>query len=455
MQLDTLELKISITLKKIIEITKGSFAGQLESLDQKISSITINSRDAGQFDLYIAVIGKNHDGNKFTTEVLNNGTKFAIVSNPLFHREKTILVKNGKEALGNIALYLRDQIKPKIIAITGSNGKTTTASLLYHILKNAGLNVGVGGNIGDSFALQVAKCDYEYYVLELSSFQLDGIESLKLDVSILLNITPDHLDRYEYSLDKYIDSKFQIIKNIDENTVFIYSNDDENIANRLPSVTLPSSSYSFSINELGSEFARVKDSEIIIDINNPLRISVDSTSLKGKHNSYNIMASVTAASVLGIQESQILVAVETFQPIEHRMERVVVLNDVEYINDSKATNVDSTFYALDSIEDNVIWIAGGVDKGNDYSQLIPLVISKVHGMICLGKDNQKLHATFGGFVKRIENAKNADEAVKKASAMAGKGFTVLLSPACASFDLFKNYEDRGLKFKQAITKLTK
>ena len=345
--------------------------------------------------------------------------------------------------------------KAKLIGITGSNGKTTTTSLLYHILKNAGLNVGVGGNIGDSFALQVAKCDYDYYVLELSSFQLDGIESLKLDVSILLNITPDHLDRYEYSLDKYIDSKFQIIKNIDENTVFIYSNDDENIVNRLPRVTLPISSYSFSINELGSEFARVKDSEIIIDINNPLRISVDSTSLKGKHNSYNIMASVTAASVLGIQESQILTAVETFQPIEHRMERVVVLNDVEYINDSKATNVDSTFYALDSIEDNVIWIAGGVDKGNDYSQLIPLVISKVHGMICLGKDNQKLHATFGGFVKRIENAKNADEAVKKASAMAGKGFTVLLSPACASFDLFKNYEDRGLKFKQAITKLTK
>ena len=345
--------------------------------------------------------------------------------------------------------------KAKLIGITGSNGKTTTTSLLYHILKNAGLNVGVGGNIGDSFALQVAKCDYDYYVLELSSFQLDGIESLKLDVSILLNITPDHLDRYEYSLDKYIDSKFQIIKNIDENTVFIYSNDDENIVNRLPLVTLPISSYSFSINELGSEFARVKDSEILIDINNPLRISVDSTSLKGKHNSYNIMASVTAASVLGIQESQILTAVETFQPIEHRMERVVVLNDVEYINDSKATNVDSTFYALDSIEDNVIWIAGGVDKGNDYSQLIPLVISKVHGMICLGKDNQKLHATFGGFVKRIENAKNADEAVKKASAMAGKGFTVLLSPACASFDLFKNYEDRGLKFKQAITKLTK
>lgn len=344
--------------------------------------------------------------------------------------------------------------KAKLIGITGSNGKTTTTSLLYHILKNAGLNVGVGGNIGDSFALQVAKCDYDYYVLELSSFQLDGIESLKLDVSILLNITPDHLDRYEYSLDKYIDSKFQIIKNIDENTVFIYSNDDENIVNRLPRVTLPISSYSFSINELGSEFARVKDSEIIIDINNPLRISVDSTSLKGKHNSYNIMASVTAASVLGIQESQILTAVETFQPIEHRMERVVVLNDVEYINDSKATNVDSTFYALDSIEDNVIWIAGGVDKGNDYSQLIPLVISKVHGMICLGKDNQKLHATFGGFVKRIENAKNADEAVKKASAMAGKGFTVLLSPACASFDLFKNYEDRGLKFKEAITKLT-
>lgn len=341
----------------------------------------------------------------------------------------------------------------KLIGITGSNGKTTTTSLTYHILKSVGLNVGVGGNIGDSFALQVATCDYDYYVLELSSFQLDGIQKLKLDVSILLNITPDHLDRYDYSLDKYIDSKFQLVKNFDENSVFIYNSDDENIVKKLQNVTLPKSVYQFSLSKLTGKGAGVKDRNILIDINNPMLISVDSVSLKGKHNSYNIMASVSAACVLGIDEKKILVAVESFQPIEHRMERVVVLNGVEYINDSKATNVDSTFYALESMDNNVIWIAGGVDKGNDYSQLIPLVKSKVYGMVCLGKDNEKLHAAFGGIVERIEDASSADEAVKRASAMAGEGFTVLLSPACASFDLFSNYEDRGRKFKEGITKL--
>ena len=341
----------------------------------------------------------------------------------------------------------------KLIGITGSNGKTTTTSLTYHILKSAGLNVGVAGNIGDSFALQVAKCNYDYYVLELSSFQLDGIENLKLDVSILLNITADHLDRYEYSLDKYIDSKFQLIKNFDENSVFIYNSDDENMAKKLQNVTLPKSVYQFSLSELTGKGAGLKGNNILIDINSPLLISVDRVSLKGKHNSYNIMASVSAACVLGIDEKKILVAVESFQPIEHRMERVVVLNGVEYINDSKATNVDSTFYALESMNNNVIWIAGGVDKGNDYSQLIPLVKSKVYGIICLGKDNQKLHEAFGEIVKRIEDASSADEAVLKASAMAEEGFTVLLSPACASFDLFSNYEDRGKKFKQGITKL--
>ena len=341
----------------------------------------------------------------------------------------------------------------KLIGITGSNGKTTTTSLTYHILKSAGLNVGVAGNIGESFALQVATCDYDYYVLELSSFQLDGIQKLKLDVSILLNITPDHLDRYDYDLDKYIDSKFQLVKNFDEHSVFIYNSDDLNIAKKLQNVTLPEFSYQFSLNELTGKGAGVNNGNILIDINNHMLISVDRTSLKGKHNSYNIMASVSAACVLGIDEKKILVAVESFQPIEHRMERVVVLNGVEYINDSKATNVDSAFYALDSINNNVIWIAGGVDKGNDYSQLIPLVKSKVYGMVCLGKDNQKLHAAFGEFVEQIEDASSADDAVQRASAMAEEGYTVLLSPACASFDLFKNYEDRGKKFKQGITKL--
>lgn len=341
----------------------------------------------------------------------------------------------------------------KLIGITGSNGKTTTTSLVYHILQHSGLNVGVGGNIGKSFALQVARCEYDFYVLELSSFQLDGVDKLKLDVSVLLNITPDHLDRYNNSFDEYVDSKFQIIKNSDENSVFIYNNDDTTIVNKIQQLNLLSPSYGFTSERLNGKGAGIEKGTLCIDINNPLRISEDVVSLKGKHNSYNIMASAMVASTLNIMENSIVEAISSFQPIEHRMERVMNVNGVEYINDSKATNVDSTFYALESIKSNVIWIAGGVDKGNDYSQLIPLVKSKVHGMVCLGKDNQKLHDAFGDFVDQIDNATSANEAVKKASYMAKKGYTVLLSPACASFDLFKNYEDRGEKFKQGIIKL--
>ena len=341
----------------------------------------------------------------------------------------------------------------KLIGITGSNGKTTTTSLTYHILKNAGLNVAVGGNIGQSFAFQVAKYDYDFYVLELSSFQLDGVKKLKLDVSVLLNITPDHLDRYNNSFDEYIDSKFQIIRNSDENSVFIYNNDDTTIVSKIQQLNLVSRSYAFTSERLHGKGAGIEKGSLCIDINNPLRISEDVISLKGKHNSYNIMASAIVASTLNIKENNIIQAISSFQPIEHRMERVMNVNGVEYINDSKATNVDSTFYALESIKNNVIWIAGGVDKGNDYSQLIPLVKSKVHGMVCLGKDNQKLHDAFGDFVDQIDNASSANEAVVKASCMAKKGYTVLLSPACASFDLFKNYEDRGKKFKQGIIKL--
>tara|TARA_B100000674_G_scaffold97413_1_gene70036 strand:+ start:7951 stop:9279 length:1329 start_codon:yes stop_codon:yes gene_type:complete len=341
----------------------------------------------------------------------------------------------------------------KLIGITGSNGKTTTTSLVYHILQHSGLNVGIGGNIGKSFALQVARSDYDFYVLELSSFQLDGVDKLKLDVSVLLNITPDHLDRYNNCFDEYVDSKFQIIKNSDEHSVFIYNNDDTTIVNKIQQLNLLSRSYGFTSERLNGKGAGIEKGTLYIDINNPLRISEDVVSLKGKHNSYNIMASAMVASTLNIKENNIIEAIGSFQPIAHRMERVTNVNGVEYINDSKATNVDSTFYALESISSNVIWIAGGVDKGNDYSQLIPLVKSKVQGMVCLGKDNKKLYEAFGNFVDQIDNATSADEAVQKASCMAKKGYTVLLSPACASFDLFKNYEDRGEKFKQGIIKL--
>ena len=342
-----------------------------------------------------------------------------------------------------------------IIGITGSNGKTTTASLTYHLLKAGGLNVGLAGNIGESFARQVAECDFDIYVLELSSFQLDGIKNIRFDVSVLLNITPDHLDRYEYNFDNYIDSKFGIIKNVDKNTVFIYNGDDDNICKSRHDVTFPSKSYSFKYSELYGSGAGIDDSHIAVDINNLVRISVGASKLRGKHNSYNIMASVSVANVFNIEQKTIVKALGTFNSIEHRLESVLVLNGIEYINDSKATNVDSTWYALDSIVDNIIWVAGGVDKGNDYSQLLPLVKSKVHGIICLGKDNQKLHTAFEPYVKQIEDALSAEEAVRKATDMASEGFTVLLSPACASFDLFCNYEDRGIKFKKAINNITK
>lgn len=341
----------------------------------------------------------------------------------------------------------------KLIGITGSNGKTTTTSLTYHILKYAGLNVGVAGNIGQSFAFQVATCDYDFYVLELSSFQLDGVDKLKLDVSVLLNITPDHLDRYNNSIEQYINSKFNIIKNTDAKSVFIYNLDDVNITNRIKELSLLNSVYGFTLNPLRGKGAGVENGNLCLDINSPIRILESNVSLRGKHNAYNVMASAIIASVLNVKTENIISAVKSFQPIEHRMERVTNINGVEYINDSKATNVDSTFYALDSIEKDVVWIAGGVDKGNDYSQLIPLVRSKVLGMVCLGKDNKKLHDVFENLVDQIDDALSADEAVEKATSMAKEGYTVLLSPACASFDLFKNYEDRGQKFKKGIIKL--
>ena len=338
----------------------------------------------------------------------------------------------------------------KLIGITGSNGKTTTTSLTYHILKYAGLNVGVAGNIGQSFAFQVATCDYDFYVLELSSFQLDGVDKLKLDVSVLLNITPDHLDRYNNSIEQYINSKFNIIKNTDSKSVFIYNLDDVNITNRIKQLSLLNSAYGFTLNPLRGKGAGVENGNLCLDINSPIRILESNVSLRGKHNAYNVMASAIIASVLNVKTENIISAVKSFQPIEHRMERVTNINGVEYINDSKATNVDSTFYALDSIEKDIVWIAGGVDKGNDYRDLLPLVDKKVKHLICLGKDNKKLIETFSNLVESIHVAETASEAVQIAYDLGTPNDTVLLSPACASFDIFGSYEERGFKFKQAV-----
>ena len=337
----------------------------------------------------------------------------------------------------------------KIIGITGSNGKTTTTSLIYHLLKENGLNVGLGGNIGKSFAMQVAENSFDSYVLELSSFQLDGMYDFKTDISVLLNITPDHLDRYNYEFQNYIDSKFRIIQNNDAKTVFVYGLDDENIVKNFKVSDYNGKKLPFSIKTKTD--GAFWENDVLVAGDLSLRTS--ELPIKGKHNVANALAAILVAKEMGISNDGIKSAIKTFTAIEHRLEFVKTVNGVTYINDSKATNVDSTWYALDAMDNNVIWIVGGVDKGNDYSVLMDLVKQKVKGVICLGVDNQKLLNEFGAKVPQITEAKSAKEAVEKAKEMAKEGYQVLLSPACASFDLFKNYEDRGQQFKQAIHQL--
>jgi UDP-N-acetylmuramoylalanine--D-glutamate ligase len=343
----------------------------------------------------------------------------------------------------------------KIIAITGSNGKTTTTMLTYHILKKGGLNVGMAGNVGDSFALQVANENYDYYVLELSSFQLDGIKEFKADIAILLNVTPDHLDRYEYKFENYLNSKFRITNNQTEQDYFIYCKDDEEITQKLKELNIKGHKLPFSIKEKVEEGAYLNDNEEIIYTtpnNDSLKMTIHKLALNGKHNIYNSMASGIASRVLDLRKEIVRESLSDFQNIEHRLESVGFINGVEFINDSKATNINSVWYALESMNKSVVWIAGGVDKGNDYEELLPLVKEKVKVLICLGEDNEKLRKAFQGVVD-VYDAKSAPEAVKLSYKLAEKGESVLLSPACASFDLFEDYEDRGQQFKKAVREL--
>ncbi|MDN3619831.1 UDP-N-acetylmuramoyl-L-alanine--D-glutamate ligase [Polaribacter undariae] len=341
-----------------------------------------------------------------------------------------------------------------IVGITGSNGKTTTTLLLHHILKKAGLNVGVAGNIGDSFAQQVAEESYENYVLELSSFQLDGIENFNSHIAILTNITPDHLDRYEYDFNKYIDSKFRITKNQTATDYLIYDADDEAINNWLKEHKTSAKLVPFSLEKELEYGAYIKDNNIIININkDKINMPLSILSVKGKHNTKNAMAATMAAQLLKARKQVIIESLEDFEGAEHRLENVAKVRGVEYINDSKATNVNATYYALECMDKTTIWIVGGVDKGNDYNDLLPLVREKVKAIVCLGVDNDKIKNTFGNVVDIIVETAGAEEAVKVSHKLAESGEAVLLSPACASFDLFENYEDRGRQFKKAVRSL--
>lgn len=360
---------------------------------------------------------------------------------------------NGVPVISEVELAYR-YCNGRIVAITGSNGKTTTTLLTHHLLRHAGLDVAVGGNVGNSFAALVADGDRAWYVVELSSFQLDGIVDFRPHVAMLLNITPDHLDRYDGSMQRYADSKFRIAMNQGEEDHFIHCDDDPVIAAGLARHASRAQRWPFSIEHPVDRGACLRDGHIHVTTNhNPFSMSINELALQGKHNVYNAMAAAIGARVLEVRNELVREALSDFQNVEHRLEHAGMVNGVEFINDSKATNVNSVWYALECMTKPVIWVAGGQDKGNDYRTLLPLVKQKVKAIVCLGTDNSKLHEAFGALGLPMVDTGSAAEAVQAAYALSNPGDAVLLSPACASFDLFENYEDRGRRFKAAVRAL--
>jgi len=422
------------------------------------------------FDVWVSDLGKIKD--EYKKVLLHNEIKWeeGIHSHEEIFKAVEVIKSPGIPDSAPLIVALKQRSIPVIseiefagrytnatkICITGSNGKTTTTMMLFHILSNAGLNVAVAGNVGTSFARLVAEDDFDYFVIELSSFQLDNMYDFKADIAILLNITPDHLDRYDYDMQKYAASKYRITQNQDENDVFIYNHDDEIIQQQNNNnKTFKAKMYAFSHEQQLTEGAWVTtNKQIQTNINNQqTSMSIHKLATQGRHNAYNSMASNIASRVLNIRKEIIRDSLSDFQNVEHRLEFVASVHHIDFINDSKATNVNSTWYALESMQKPTVWIVGGVDKGNDYTMLEGLVKEKVSGIICLGKDNSKIHAAFDGLVEEIWDASSAEEAVGLAYRMAKKEQSVLLSPACASFDLFENFEDRGNKFKSAVRSL--
>jgi UDP-N-acetylmuramoylalanine--D-glutamate ligase len=377
------------------------------------------------------------------------------------------ITRAGIPVVGEIEFAARF-CRGRKICITGSNGKTTTTLLTGHILKKAGLDVVVAGNVGSSFAMEVARGDHDFWVLEISSFQLDNMYDFKAEMAILMNITPDHLDRYDYQFSNYIDSKFRIIRNQTSEDAFIYCLDDEVIRKEMEEREIVSDKYPFSILRSGEgqggwlerplgissgEMKKEPNAIVIYTHNEPFTMTLESLALQGRHNIYNSLAAGIATRILDLRKEIVKESLSDFQQIEHRLEFVAKVHGIEFINDSKATNVNSAWYALESINRPIIWIAGGTDKGNDYSMLYDLVRKKVKAIVCLGKDNQKIINAFSGIVGTIVETHSARRAVEVAYQMGSHGDVVLLSPACASFDLFTNYEDRGRQFKEAVRRL--
>lgn len=373
--------------------------------------------------------------------------------------DKAEIVKKVKEKhiaiIDEIEFAYRYIGNSKVIAITGTNGKTTTTLLTYHLMKNAGFDVALGGNVGFSMARQVAERKFDWYVLELSSFQIDGIETFKPEIAVLLNITPDHLDRYEYTMQNYVNSKFNLIRNMSQQETFIYYVDDAVIANEIASRPISTRKLEVSLKPGSDAPVKYNGQVMSFTLGKTFNIDQADTTLKGPHNLINTMAAVSAVQLAGASVESIRESLKTFKNAPHRLEPVGVIKGIEYVNDSKATNVDSVVYALGSYEKPLVWIAGGVDKGNDYNLIKDAVQKKVKALICLGKENDKLRKAFGGVVPVIEETQNVKELVRIALKLAKEGDVVLLSPACASFDLFKNYEDRGNQFRDAVQELKK
>jgi UDP-N-acetylmuramoylalanine--D-glutamate ligase len=374
--------------------------------------------------------------------------------------EKAEIIKTVKGAhiivIDEIEFAYRYIGDSKIVAITGTNGKTTTTLLTYHLMKNAGMNVALAGNVGFSMARQVATEKYDWYVLELSSYQLDGTETFRPDIGILLNITPDHLDRYEYHMQNYVNSKFQLIENMEPQHHFIYYADDKVIANEIKTRSIVPEQLGVSLNSTSLTAVKFDGEKMNFSLQEKkFRIAQDETTLKGPHNLINTMAAVSAACLAGVGEHTVREGLKTFKNAPHRLESVGSIKGVEFINDSKATNVDSVVYALGSYDKPLVWIAGGIDKGNDYNLIREDVKKKVKVLICLGKDNDKLKKAFAGLVPSIQETQSVQELVRMALTAAREGDIVLLSPACASFDLFRNYEDRGDQFRSAVIALKK
>ena len=443
-----------------IVILGGAESGVGAAVLAKVKGHDVFLSDKGKIaDKYIATLREWNipfEEGKHTEELILNADE--VVKSPGIPGTVPMVQKlraQGTHIVSEIEFASRYDSAKKI-CVTGSNGKTTTTSLIYYLLQNAGLNVGLGGNIGKSYAYQVATEHFDYYVLEISSFQLDDVYDFKPDIAIITNITPDHLDRYDHKMENYVAAKFNITKNLTRDDCFIFDSDDDITIGHLDNIILRCKMLPFTQEKEVEQGAFLRDDKIVLRYEEEeTDLYLQELALGGKHNIYNSMAAALAAKASGIDNEVIRNSLATFQPIEHRLEPVLSIKDVLYINDSKATNIDSAWYALECQKRPVVWIVGGTDKGNDYSILNDLVREKVKAIVCLGVDNRKIHAAFEGMVgsDNITDALSAEEAVQKAAKFAVEGDVVLLSPCCASFDLFKNYEDRGAQFKAAVRAL--